>query len=165
MCFAEKLTVTVFTKKLGDVILVPLLLTLTICHTFFECFCCWLWTRKCLQEINRPAGNTELSRCNVQKCLRALYTLFSLNLYFFNPVFWLIKKQHVHQICIFWKIKVYSFQNWQMCIKKLKWGRIQPIWKHTFVIQQICWTLAHVDLTLHNTVLFNIAVYCICSKE
>ena len=32
-------------------------------------------------------------------------------------------------LCCLWKIKVFSFQNWQNCIEKFESGRTQPIWK------------------------------------
>ena len=35
-------------KRRSDVVLMFLLLTLNIFHTFSQCFCCWLWTDKCL---------------------------------------------------------------------------------------------------------------------
>ena len=35
------------TIKTPDIVLVVLLSTLNIFHTFFRCFYCWLWTNKC----------------------------------------------------------------------------------------------------------------------
>ena len=34
-------------KQVIDVVLVFLLLTVNIFHTFFRCFYCWIWTSKC----------------------------------------------------------------------------------------------------------------------
>ena len=32
----------------NDIVLLSLMLTFNILHTFFLCFCCWLWVGKCL---------------------------------------------------------------------------------------------------------------------
>ena len=40
-------TANIYLFKVSDVVLVFLLLTLNIFHTFFYCFYCWLWLSKC----------------------------------------------------------------------------------------------------------------------
>ena len=43
------------------IILVFLFLTLNIFHTFFYCFYCWLWTRKCQLGLLKNKKDAELA--------------------------------------------------------------------------------------------------------
>ena len=45
-------------KGVNDVVLVFLLLTMNILHTFFQCFYCWIWQGNCLLALHEIMVNT-----------------------------------------------------------------------------------------------------------